>query len=109
MLSHLKSKIQQFPPLTHVFPCLPHTRLSLSLISYVVCVFLFIVGAGGTGSIGSRLKNLFVEAGFKKLFLNGLGPRCVMIGTLTAGQFAIYDSVMELTGASKFNFIDPDA
>lgn len=66
-------------------------------------------GAGGTGSIGSRLKNLFVEAGFKKLFLNGLGPRCVMIGTLTAGQFAIYDSVMDLTGASKFNFIDPDA
>lgn len=66
-------------------------------------------GAGGTGSITSRLKNLFMEAGFKKLFLNGLGPRCVMIGTLTAGQFAIYDSVMDLTGASKFNFINPDA
>lgn len=66
-------------------------------------------GAGGTGSVGSRLKNLFFEAGFKKLFLNGLGPRCVMIGTLTAGQFAIYDSVMEMTGASKFNFINPNA
>lgn len=66
-------------------------------------------GAGGTGSVGTRLKNLFFEAGFKKLFLNGLGPRCVMIGTLTAGQFAIYDSVMTLTGASKFNFVNPDA
>lgn len=66
-------------------------------------------GAGGTGSVGSRLKNLFLEAGFKKLFLNGLGPRCVMIGTLTAGQFAIYDSVMVMTGASKFNFVNPDA
>ncbi|CAM9119915.1 unnamed protein product [Pylaiella littoralis] len=66
-------------------------------------------GAGGTGSVGTRLKNLFFETGFQKLFLNGLGPRCVMIGTLTAGQFAIYDSVMEMTGASKFAFVDPDA
>ncbi|CAM9604256.1 unnamed protein product [Ectocarpus sp. 12 AP-2014] len=66
-------------------------------------------GAGGTGSVGTRLKNLFFEAGFKKLFLNGLGPRCVMIGSLTAGQFAIYDTVMEMTGASKFNFVNPDA
>lgn len=82
-------------------PCLcTHLYLSPTFLS---------PGAGGTGSIGSRLKNLFVEAGFKKLFLNGLGPRCVMIGTLTAGQFAIYDTVMDLTGASKFNFIDPDA
>lgn len=72
-------------------------------------ILFFPAGAGGTGSVGTRLKNLFFEAGFKKLFLNGLGPRCVMIGTLTAGQFAIYDSVMEMTGASKFNFINPDA
>lgn len=59
--------------------------------------------------MGTRLKNLFFETGFQKLFLNGLGPRCVMIGTLTAGQFAIYDTVMEMTGASKFNFVNPDA
>ena len=64
-------------------------------------------GAGGTGSIMSRLGNLAVQAGFKKLFLNGLMPRCVMIGTLTAGQFAIYDSVMSFTGASKFHFLEP--
>jgi hypothetical protein len=32
-----------------------------------------------------------------------------MIGTLTAGQFALFDSVMELTGAEKFHFNDPDS
>ena len=30
-----------------------------------------------------------------------------MIGSLTAGQFAIFDTVMELTGAEKFHFHDP--
>lgn len=86
--------------------------VAAAIISHPADTLLSMVnkeGAGGTGSVGSRLKNLFFEAGFKKLFLNGLGPRCVMIGTLTAGQFAIYDSVMSLTGASKFHFIDPDA
>lgn len=64
--------------------------------------------AGGSGSIMSRVMNLAKEAGFKKLCLQGLGPRCVMIGSLTAGQFAIYDSVMSVTGASKFHFHNPD-
>jgi solute carrier family 25 phosphate transporter 3 len=63
--------------------------------------------AGGTGSIMSRLKNLATEMGFAKLCLTGLGPRCVMIGTLTAGQFGIFDSIMDLTGAKKFHFHDP--
>jgi len=83
-----------------------------AIISHPTDILLSMVnkeGAGGTGSIMSRLFNLAGEAGFSKLFLNGLGPRCVMIGTLTAGQFAIYDSVMDLTGASKFHFVDPDA
>lgn len=66
-------------------------------------------GAGGTGSITSRLLNLAREAGFKKLCLVGLGPRCVMIGTLTAGQFAIFDTVLAATGAKKFHFTDPAA
>lgn len=86
--------------------------VAAAIISHPADTLLSMVnkeGAGGTGSITSRLKNLFFEAGFKKLFLNGLGPRCVMIGTLTAGQFAIYDSVMALTGASKFHFVDPAA
>ncbi|TPX55510.1 hypothetical protein PhCBS80983_g05255 [Powellomyces hirtus] len=64
-------------------------------------------GAGGSGSITSRLFNLARETGFRRLCLNGLGPRCVMIGVLTAGQFAIFDSVMAATGAEKFHFTDP--
>ncbi len=44
-------------------------------------------GAGGTGSTTSRLINIARETGPVKLCLTGLGPRCVMIGTLTAGQF----------------------
>merc|ERR1719223_1297669 len=63
--------------------------------------------AGGTGSIPSRLMNLAKETGFKNLCLTGLGARCVMIGTLTAGQFGIFDIVMSMTGAKKFNFTDP--
>ena len=63
--------------------------------------------AGGTGGIASRLMNLAKEVGFKKLCLTGLGARCVMIGTLTAGQFAVFDVVMAITGAEKFHFTDP--
>merc|ERR1719446_1423494 len=39
-------------------------------------------GAGGDGSIFSRLVNIAVEMGPVKLCLTGLGARCVMIGTL---------------------------
>lgn len=63
--------------------------------------------AGGTGGIPSRLMNLARETGFQKLCLTGLGARCVMIGTLTAGQFAIFDIVMAATGAKKFHFTEP--
>lgn len=66
-------------------------------------------GAGGNGSITSRLINLAKEAGLKKLCLTGLGARCVMIGTLTAGQFALFDTVMDAVGAKKFHFHNPDA
>jgi len=66
-------------------------------------------GAGGEGSITTRLVRLATEMGPKKLLLTGLGPRCVMIGTLTAGQFGIFDTVMGVLGASKFHFHDPDA
>ena len=64
--------------------------------------------AGGTGSTISRLINLARESGFKNLCLSGLGPRCVMIGALTAGQFAIFDVTMSLCGAQKFHFKDPN-
>jgi len=64
-------------------------------------------GAGGEGSIPSRMMNITKETGVVKLCTNGLGPRCVMIGTLTALQFGIFDSVMRTLGAEKFHFHEP--
>jgi solute carrier family 25 (mitochondrial phosphate transporter), member 3 len=64
-------------------------------------------GAGGSGGTMSRLFNIAKELGFAKLALTGLGARCVMIGTLTAGQFGIFDSVMGALGAKKFHFHEP--
>jgi len=64
-------------------------------------------GAGGEGSITSRMVNISKEMGVVNLCLTGLGARCVMIGTLTALQFGIFDSVMRALGASKFHFHDP--
>lgn len=64
-------------------------------------------GAGGTGSMMTRLGNIAREIGFYKLCTVGLVPRCVMIGTLTAGQFGIFDTVMNALGASKFHFHNP--
>merc|ERR1711953_350598 len=61
-------------------------------------------GAGGEGSIPVRLMRLAKEVGFVKLCLTGLGARCVMIGSLTAGQFGIFDIIMDATGAQKFHF-----
>jgi len=66
-------------------------------------------GAGGDGPLMQRLANIAREVGFKNLCTVGLLPRCVMIGSLTAGQFGIYDTVMGALGASKFHFIDPKA
>lgn len=56
-----------------------------------------------------RLLNIAKEMGFVKLATTGLMARCVMIGTLTAGQFGIFDTVMNAVGASKFHFHDPKA
>jgi solute carrier family 25 phosphate transporter 3 len=64
-------------------------------------------GAGGEGSIMTRLGRIAKEIGFVKLATVGLGARCVMIGTLTAGQFLLFDIVMDLTGAQKFHFHNP--
>jgi solute carrier family 25 phosphate transporter 3 len=66
-------------------------------------------GAGGSGSTTTRLLNIARETGFVKLCTTGLGARCIMIGTLTAGQFGIFDTVMNVFGAKKFHFHDPDA
>ena len=66
-------------------------------------------GAGGDGSIPSRMMNITKETGVVKLCTQGLGARCVMIGTLTAGQFGLFDIVMNATGASKFHFHNPES
>jgi solute carrier family 25 phosphate transporter 3 len=98
------------------------TNLSISLLSGVMAgVVAAIVshpadtllskinkkGAGGTGSTSSRLLAIAREMGFVKLCLTGLPARCIMIGTLTAGQFGIFDSVMAAVGAQKFHFHNP--
>eukprot|EP00933_Yihiella_yeosuensis_P013964 TRINITY_DN1270_c0_g1_i4.p1 TRINITY_DN1270_c0_g1~~TRINITY_DN1270_c0_g1_i4.p1 ORF type:complete len:310 (-),score=83.57 TRINITY_DN1270_c0_g1_i4:186-1115(-) len=64
-------------------------------------------GAGGEGSIPSRMINITKETGVVKLCTQGLGARCVMIGTLTALQFGIFDTVMRTLGAEKFHFHAP--
>jgi len=65
-------------------------------------------GAGGDGPIVSRMANIAKEVGFVNLCTVGLLPRCIMIGTLTAGQFGIFDTVMSSLGASKFHFNNPN-
>ncbi|KAJ3291326.1 mitochondrial phosphate carrier protein [Borealophlyctis nickersoniae] len=55
-------------------------------------------GAPGEG-IMSRLVKLAGELGPRGLFL-GLGARIVMVGTLTAGQFAIYGDIKRVLGAT---------
>jgi len=64
-------------------------------------------GAGGNGPMLTRLANIARDFGFVKLCTVGLIPRCVMIGTLTAGQFGIFDTVMNTLGVSKFHFYNP--
>ena len=65
-------------------------------------------GAGGEGSTMTRLGRIAAETGYLKLCTQGLAARCFMIGTLTAGQFGIFDSVMGALGASKFHFHNPN-
>ena len=45
--------------------------------------------------------------GFYKLATQGLGARCIMIGGLTAGQFAIFDSMLPAIGIDKFHYHEP--
>ncbi|KAI8611951.1 mitochondrial carrier family [Chytriomyces sp. MP71] len=71
--------------------------VAAAIISHPADTLLSMVnkeGAGGNGSITSRLFNLARETGLARLALNGLGPRCVMIGVLPGGQFVVFDSVM---------------
>ncbi|ORZ17597.1 mitochondrial carrier domain-containing protein [Lobosporangium transversale] len=53
----------------------------------------------GSGSPMARLAILAKELGLRGLFL-GLGPRIVLVGTLTSLQFGIYGSLKNLFGAT---------
>merc|ERR1712022_91369 len=64
-------------------------------------------GAGGEGGMVTRLGRIAAETGFINLATVGLPARCVMIGTLTAGQFVIFDTLMPIMGAEKFHFVNP--
>lgn len=64
-------------------------------------------GAGGDGPIVSRLFKIAGQMGIVNLCTTGLFARCVMVGTLTAGQFAVFDTVMGALGAEKFHFHNP--
>jgi len=64
-------------------------------------------GAGGKGGMFSRMGNIAAELGLVNLCTTGLAARCIMIGTLTAGQFGVFDVVMNAVGAKKFHFHDP--
>jgi len=81
-----------------------------AIISHPADTLLSLVnkpGYGGDGGMASRLVNIAKDIGPQKLCLTGLGPRCVMIGGLTAGQFGIFDTVMSTVGAKKFHFHEP--
>lgn len=54
-------------------------------------------GLPGEGTV-SRLFKIAGELGLRGSF-GGLGTRLVMVGGITAGQFAIYDSIKSATGA----------
>mmetsp|Transcript_32043 Transcript_32043/g.51771 ORF Transcript_32043/g.51771 Transcript_32043/m.51771 type:complete len:356 (+) Transcript_32043:160-1227(+) len=53
---------------------------------------------GAQGSVTSRLMTIAKELGPAGLF-SGLGARLVMVGTLTAFQFAIYGDIKRMLGA----------
>merc|ERR1711976_940059 len=65
-------------------------------------------GAGGEGSMFTRLGRIAAETGIAKLCLEGLPARWLHVGLITAGQFAIVDAVMMGVGASRFHFHDPN-
>merc|ERR1711998_592304 len=65
-------------------------------------------GAGGEGSMMTRLLNIARETGFVRLCTQGLFARWIHVGTITAGQFAVVDACMMSVGASRFHFHDPD-
>ena len=52
-----------------------------------------------SGSIAQATVRIIRELGFRGLF-RGLGTRAIMVGSLTAGQFFIYDGIKQLFGVA---------
>lgn len=69
-----------------------------AIISQPADTVLSVINKKKTG--GSVLKQIFTitgELGPAKLF-TGVGARCIMVGSLTAGQFFIYDGIKQAFG-----------
>jgi solute carrier family 25 phosphate transporter 3 len=66
-------------------------------------------GEGGEGSMFVRMGRIAAQQGIVNLCLVGLPARCVMIGSITAGQFGIFDTLLPVMGVEKFHFHDPKA
>jgi len=85
--------------------------VAAAIVSHPADTLLSMVNKTGAKLEGegtaTTLVRLARQTGFVKLCTTGLAPRCVMIGTLTAGQFGIFDSVMHVFGATKFHFHNP--
>jgi len=64
-----------------------------ALVSHPADTILSRVNMQGAGSLGKVIRDL----GFRGVWL-GVGPRCLMVSTLSAGMFLIYDSVKVLCG-----------
>merc|ERR1711879_1106275 len=85
------------------------TNLSVSLLSGVIAGVVAAIishpadtllskinkgGAGGEGGMFVRMGRIASEIGFVKLCTQGLLARCIMIGSITAGQFGIFDTML---------------
>merc|ERR1712176_948248 len=81
--------------------------VAAAIISHPADTLLSKINKKGAGGMVTRLGRIASEIGFVKLCTTGLAPRCVMIGTLTAGQFFIFDSLMPVMGVDKFHFHNP--
>lgn len=100
--------------------CTTGTNLGVSLLSGVIAGVASAIishpadtllskvnkaGAGGDGPMMSRLMNIANEIGFVKLCTVGLVPRCVMIGTLTAGQCKFHGGIVYCQIARNFDLM----
>jgi len=68
-----------------------------ALVSHPADTILTRINMPANGAAKNSLSTVVRELGWKGLWL-GVGPRCLMVSTLSAGMFLIYDSVKVLCG-----------